>query len=319
MPIPTVNLIQQTFGHTGGKTLVRIGGTNFRLPTTPPPGYVLGSGGTFLRSVSVTFGGVPATDVRVIKEELLTCLTPSHDPGAVDVVVQNLDDNGIAIGGETVTIVGGYSFRRPRTDKLADQDLTRVVAEVINQFKRQVIDNVAITTDTDFDPVTGDSSNYIEPANLPQIVLIGPRLKENRFYSENELPEDSTWDPVIKVRREAKTHDLTFDIMGVTDNLDQMLNLMVIVERMFHKTKFITIPKNVGSTDTVDFELDIATDGNMQNNMKANRSNVHTFQGTFLVRGVTSDDLFGFQDDLVIREDALIDTIIVESSSGVGQ
>lgn len=317
MPIPTINLIQPAVGHTAGRNVVRIGGSNFRLPQVPPPNYVPGTTTDFHRTVAVTFGGVAADDVRVLDSGLLTCRPPPSGPSVVDVVVMNLDDDLNPISGESATAILAYTFSRPRIDAEVNQDLTRISRQLIVLFQQQVIQNVMILTDTDFDPETGDASNYVDPAKVPQIVLFGPTLLENRlYYTSNEYQEDDSLSPIIKIRREPIVHDVGFTILGVTDNLGQTINLMAAVERFFHKTKWVVIPKVAGGSNTVQFELDIAQPGgSMKLNPGTSRHNLRSFSGSCLIRGFQTDDAPEFVDDLVVMEDTAVGEINLETTT----
>jgi hypothetical protein len=54
----------------------------------------------------VTFGGAAGTQVSLVSASSLTCLTPSHAAGAVDVVVQNQDS-------QSGTLPSGFTFVSP--------------------------------------------------------------------------------------------------------------------------------------------------------------------------------------------------------------
>jgi hypothetical protein len=61
---------------------------------------VVGSGLT--GSTGVTFGGGAATSFVVVSDALITCITPAHAVGAVNVVVLNPRGN--------VTVTNGYTY-----------------------------------------------------------------------------------------------------------------------------------------------------------------------------------------------------------------
>lgn len=73
VPPPTVTSVLPNHGAPEGGGKVTISGSNF----------VFGAG--------VTFGGIVAINVNVISPTQITCMTPAHDAGAVDVVVTNPD------------------------------------------------------------------------------------------------------------------------------------------------------------------------------------------------------------------------------------
>jgi len=51
---------------------------------------------------SVTLGGLPCTDIRIINRNTITCVTPAHPAGTVDVVVNTLHGS--------VTLYRGYTY-----------------------------------------------------------------------------------------------------------------------------------------------------------------------------------------------------------------
>ena len=86
-PAPNITAISPDSGTTAGGTTVIITGTNL-------------SGTT-----GVSFGGAPATGVRVQSATSVTCVTPAHAAGAVEVVVTASGGSG--------TRTGGYVFVMP--------------------------------------------------------------------------------------------------------------------------------------------------------------------------------------------------------------
>jgi hypothetical protein len=111
-PAPTVTGCTPAAGATAGGTNVTVNGSNFLA--TPS---------------SITFGGSPATSIAFVNSGAVTCVTPAHAAGAVNVVVTNPDNqtgtganvytfnpaptfgscnpgNGPAAGGTNVTISG---------------------------------------------------------------------------------------------------------------------------------------------------------------------------------------------------------------------
>jgi hypothetical protein len=72
-PTPAIVLVSPNHGAIIGGTAVTITGSGFGLGAT------------------VTFDGVPATDVEVVDERTITCVTPSHAAGAATIVITNMD------------------------------------------------------------------------------------------------------------------------------------------------------------------------------------------------------------------------------------
>lgn len=84
---PTVTNVNPSSGPTSGGTPVTITGTNF----------VNGA------SLAVTFGGTAATSVTWVSSTQITCNTPAHAEGQVDVTVTNP-------GGQSGTKANGYTY-----------------------------------------------------------------------------------------------------------------------------------------------------------------------------------------------------------------
>lgn len=78
------------------------------VPNTGPlvGGQLVTLNGTdFAAGATVTFDGVPATEITVLNAAALTCRTPAHVSGAVSVVV--------TLGAQTATLASGYTYTQP--------------------------------------------------------------------------------------------------------------------------------------------------------------------------------------------------------------
>lgn len=89
-PAPTVTSVAASSGSTAGGTNVTITGTGFVATPT------------------VTFGGTSATNVVWVNSTTLTCTTPAHAAGAVNVVVTNPDT-------QTGTGTNAFTYVAPST------------------------------------------------------------------------------------------------------------------------------------------------------------------------------------------------------------
>ncbi|HEX7706422.1 MAG TPA: IPT/TIG domain-containing protein, partial [Thermoanaerobaculia bacterium] len=87
-PAPTIDSVTPTSGPTAGGTAVTIEGSNFQ------------SGAT------VTFGTDPCTGLIVVDAETITCTTPAHAAGTVDVTVTNSDT-------QSDVLEDGFTFVAP--------------------------------------------------------------------------------------------------------------------------------------------------------------------------------------------------------------
>ena len=94
---PTVSAVFPASGINSGGTPVTVTGTHFHFGV---------NGNATFTTPTVMFGGFLATSVIVLGEGSLTCDTPAHASGSVDVVVTNSD-------GQSGTLVNGYMFALP--------------------------------------------------------------------------------------------------------------------------------------------------------------------------------------------------------------
>ena len=290
MAAPTITSLSPPTGLAGGGTLVELQGSGFRLPPAPPP---KGLTAPLRPTVHVLVGGRAADDVRVIDATRLTFLSPPGDPGPADVAVRNVDDAGQPIPGEETTLAGGFAYVQP---KLAlEADLTRLVRTLLRELKRQVHPNVSLTVQTDFDAKTGDELHLTELASLPGLVLVGPELTENRFYSLNESPEHPFGADGFSRRRVPYTVDLGFTLIGVSDHTTELLNLMAATELFFHRNKFLELDRDPNNpvAGQVRYEMDFAPGGDLKVTSQPNESNVRSFSGSFVIRGFDLEDLAG--------------------------
>jgi len=81
--LPTVDSIAPATGAAAGGTAVTIKGSHFARGADVIPGGVEPVEGT----ATVTIGGVACTNVEVVDDETITCVTGAHAAGAVNVVV----------------------------------------------------------------------------------------------------------------------------------------------------------------------------------------------------------------------------------------
>lgn len=301
MAIPTITSITPSAGLTSGRGFVTVVGTDMRLPPAPPPSGP--TSGVLPRTVDVLFGGILATLVRVRVDPanptngtILTCLTPPHASGAVEVVLRNLDVDGLPIATEEVTAQAGFTFQR--TDLTVESDLTRLVRTVLRAIKDQVLENLSLTVHTDYDDTTGDGLHIAAVSKLPALILVGPELDENRFYSINELPVDGGGDAValpFTQRRVPYTVDLGFDLIGVSEHTVELLNLMRACTTFVHKNKTIEMDRDASdpSLGRVAYELEFAPGGQLKTQNRPNQSNVRHFSGSLVVRGFDLDEPAG--------------------------
>lgn len=313
MSVPTLTAISPIKGWSAGRDYVSLTGTNFRLPPAPPSTGK--TSGKVPQTILVTFGGKVGTKFKVYSTTSASCLTPIHDAGTVDVVLTNLDDNGVPIPGETATLTAAYTFARP--DLAVESDFLRVSRALIREIKRQVLSNVSFTVHTDYS-TTPNPTRITEVAALPALVLTGPEVSENRFFSKSY--EDVVQNgAVYDIRRIPYTVDLEYNITGLSSLTQQLENLQAVTMQFFHRNKYLIMDRDASDSTkgTVSYELDFLPGTEPKVIVAPNESNLRSFHGRIAIKGIDLEDIVGFGTDMVIDETKEISTITTDTQSGV--
>lgn len=275
MALPTLSSVLPIAGPSSGGDLVRLVGAGFA------------------DRVRVLFGGAPAVVVSVRDEagqRIADVRTPAHQPGNVDVELTNLDTDGVPVPGETVIVAGAYRFARPTVAREAD--LTRVVRQLLRELKRQVLANVSATVSVDYDDTTIDGLNVIAMAQVPSLVLSGPTLRPNRFYSANVAHEDvvgGASGPELVRRKPPYTVDLVFTLTAASERTAELFNLMAAVATFLNRNRWLELTRDPAdaSRGVVRWELD--ADGEFRTTL-AGKDDVRAFGCGFVVRGFDVDE-----------------------------
>jgi len=272
--VPTLNEITPSSGPTAGGDIVRLVGTGF----APRVEVLFGDAAAEVLSVREE-AGVAIVDVR----------TPPHPEALVDVTLQNLDAPG-PVPGERTTLAEAYRFLRPRI--VQEATLTRLVRGLLRELKRQVLANVSMTVSVDYDDTTIDGLNVVAIAQLPSLVLSGPRVVENRFFSLNEAHEDvitGTAGPELVRRRPPYTVDLAFTLTAASDRTVELLNLMAAVATFLNRNRWIELPRDPGQPGAGVVQWEMDPDGEFQTRLDG-PDDVRAFSCGLVVRGFDVDE-----------------------------
>lgn len=283
MAAPTVSGVSPATGLARGGSLVTITGTDFDASSDEATGAA---------EVSVTFGGRPATDVRVLSDTSLTCIVPrgdlltgKDDPEtlSVDIVVTNEEQ----VAPNSGTLVNGYAYRRP--DLTDETHLAGAVRALLQRLKQQIIKNVALTTHTDWDEETSDLLNRTQLARLPAIVLIGPTLEPHRVTNYNERTRVYTGDPATSYASYDRplSVDLEFEVHLLSASKIELLNLIHHAVIFMHRNGLLdSVPKDPSSpgAGSVEYGLMIVEDFAAAD--RPSRANVRESIGRWRIEGV---------------------------------
>lgn len=292
MGVPTISSITPGTGHTGGAILTILG-TNFRQQSA-----YLGSGRVPLRppSVRVTIGTTQCSIVRVFSETELEVKTPALNAGTYDVTVENIDDDGVLVPGETVTSLAAFKAKLP--DLTKDSVLARIVVVLMRAMRQQILVNTGTVVHTDYDGETGEEISLLPNAQLPQLILIGPQTRRASGVGSRQYTVQKDSNNFSTYRR-GEALDLIWTLVGATDNTRQSLNLLEATRDFFKKSPFLDVDRDASdpSQGQVRYTMHIPPTGEFNVTTQPDSSNLRTFGGSFVVRGYVVEGLQNFPDD----------------------
>lgn len=275
MMVPSLTSVQPASGPTSGGDLLRLAGTGFAP------------------RVQVRLGGLVA-EVLSVRSEAGTSLadvkTPAYEQAVVDVELHNLDGNGNPVPGEAATLSGAYRFLRPRVAREAD--LTRLIRTLLRELKKQLITNVSTTVSVDYDDTVVDGLNVIALAKLPALVLSGPTLRENRFYSASVPREDvvlGTAGPELLRHRPPYTVDLVFTLTGTSERTAELFNLMAAVATFLNRNRWLEMPRDPEDPARGSARWEMDAEGEFRPQLQG-KDDVRAFTCGLVIRGFDIDE-----------------------------
>lgn len=146
-------------------------------------------------------------------------------------------------------------------DLAAERDLTRLVRALLQRLKADVHANTVLTTSTEYDADSEDGVSVVPVAQLPAIIVSGPTVTPNRFYTSNtgaqrvvQTPDG----PELQRHSPTLTVDLAFTITGVSTRTVELLNLMGALGAFIHRTRWLELDRDPAQPQlgSVRYELD---------------------------------------------------------------
>lgn len=285
MAAPTFTSVTPATGLTGGGSLVTIIGTNFdaAVGANPAP------------DVSVKFGSLFASDVRVVSSTKLTCLPPRGEiPLAADSLVSDITiTNEDLVAPNSVTAVGAYTYKRP--DLTIETHLATVIRTLVDRMRQQIIKNVVRKTHTDYDLETADLKNRLHPARLPTVKLIGPRLVPHRVINYNDRPQVllpagsatptdyERYDQVVPV-------SVDFDVRIQAKADVELFNLIQVATNFLQRNHLLDVPRDIllPAAGTVSYPL--LSTAEFFADDRPSRANVREAVASWRIEGVLLED-----------------------------
>lgn len=210
--------------------------------------------------------------------------------------IDNLDTNGNLIGGQSATFANSFTYKRP---DLSDTGiLAHIVRCLVAALQREILQNVTNTTGVDYDGSTVDGLDIVEAAALPVIVLVGPKLNEDRFYSVNRTKEDAAANNEFREKRLPMTVQLEFNVLGGASSSGEVMALMKEYLAWFNRNRAgFDVPINVlanGMPDfassTVRYQIEQPFGSAPQMADTPNDSDIRQWSATLIIRGVDVDE-----------------------------
>lgn len=295
MAIPTIASVSPNSGKTAGRYTIAITGTNFEIQPLPP--LTGGPSAVLPPRLRVYFDGIESSYVAVFTSTELECNPPKHAEGVVDVTIKNCDSSGTPVVGETVTLVGGYTYKRAIFGGAdSDSELSRVTRELRRMLAEYIHPDVFVGTDVDYDNYIADE--FLHSPRIPSLALVGPTIVEERDYAINYDPVDEATDVIHTA---PKTVTIEYDIYGYTDKKSHALNMSQAVLDFFHVHKYVSIDRDVNNVGLgkVDYRLEIDFGETLIFNNRPNINNLNWFNVTCRIVGVHLSGLGGFVGDNV--------------------
>lgn len=297
MAAPVVTSITPTTGITLGETLVTIVGSGFLL--------------TGVGVVTVKFGTLVATEVKVLTSTLLTCLTPRQEapdmvgpsgPGtlAVDVEVANVPDP--AGPPEPTVTLAAFTYRRPdlstRRDHTNDSAIICLNRKIVADLRQFVIANIHHEMHPEYASPVSAAAGEEAQATAPAIKLMGPDFQEVRGdYALNGRQEVALAAPgpspnvaEFDILDEPLTLLVSYDYVGTGRTKGEAFQLWTALQRYFKRTPDIEVFANgVDATAGIlRLEMNVIREerGRFRVAVGASRQAIYQFQGSFEIRGL---------------------------------
>jgi len=286
-----IERIEPVVGPTSGGNLVRIVGSEFA------PVVRVGFGAA--EPVVVPSWGLSSARIADV-------VAPSHDTGAVDVVVENLDGRGQPVRGEVATARGAYEYVAPVVT--SESDLARLVRTLLRALKRQVLANVHVAVHLDYDDAAGDTLRLTPLAKLPSLVLSGPTVRVHTPYRTAEPVDLETDGGEVLRHRPRLTVDLGFVVTGASSSTVELLGLLTATAHFVSRTPWITMLRDPARPALGAARWDLDLDGDWRTQIPGPEQ-VHVFTAGFVIRG------FDLDEGLVRERLARVDTVSIHTGA----
>lgn len=280
---------------------MQLDGNSFRMPTKQQPR--MGVTPEPPPSVRVLFDGVPATNVQVVSSAIIRCTTPAHPPtreingqlvtnGVVDVVVENIDDDGNVIG--TATRADAYEFVRPELGtKQVRGAWARVAEACVEHWRNILVENVLWNPSVDYDEDTGDTLGFVGFAKLPGMAVTRVSFPDSQHEPEGGPTLREGTDEAWLEKRPPMASDWMFTLILVSDSMGELLNLCEAVKTCLRDASKFKVQIDADDPSLGDAEFSMVQIGPVALSERIGTTNVVTAEVQAAIFNVLSLDLPG--------------------------
>jgi len=290
MAVPTITDVSPATGSAAGKNIIVVAGTNFRVPTIV---YTIPME-DLVPTMEASIGGVSAT-VQVYSSTELRIEVPRYTGNfrsltypAVDIVVSNIDDDGVIIAGETATAAGAYTYERWRLGaQEKDPPLLVVAMALLDKLASEITLHTYLRTHIDFGEETVDTRAALAEIPSLNLSIDTPRDIEWSQWDNYDV-EVSQLDGTIDIYRGMRTHMLVCNITALGGNVREAMQLIEAVEDFARDNPELTVDTDAdvhgpGLTDS--YAVEISRDASQITNVS--RSSVVGYSMQLKVRGIS--------------------------------
>lgn len=247
MAVPTLTSVTPSSGPAGGRALVTLVGTNFRIYTPPAYGHV---GAATPVYVQVLVGGQEAWRTEVLSDTEISFQAPPYVGDAdlasfpaADVTVKNLDDAFTPIPGEEATLSGAYTYQReplrPPTLEV-ESPFGKVGRAILRLVKRQFLLDTGMATHTDY---SGDGIKLLD-AGMPTISVGESNIIPDAYGWECESPVVEDGGEVL-IFAPAIMHTFVYTITAYSDHQGESHALAGVLRKICWRNPYLLVDADV--------------------------------------------------------------------------
>jgi hypothetical protein len=295
--VPSIYSVTPSDGLSRGKAVLLLDGWGYRMPEPRAAGESVPER---LPTVAVYVNGERAPAVAVLSSTQVKAITPAYVaaaealPALVDVMLQNLDDDGDPIPTEEVTAEDAFTYRWPNfapdpatLDGIGSSDW--LTLQLVETLRRGIVLNVGIGGSPDYSSAPATQVTYL--SELPGISLVGPRFVPNPELASRTPEVASTAVGSTRVDP-PEVEDLVYEVTLVGRSKPETEALRDEAQKYFRAEPVFTFP--AGPSDATQLEADWIIEGEWTP-ADNEAAQTYTYTASLRVIGIELDDSSGVQ------------------------